>query len=107
MRIADHAPALQGSQVLQQPSNTVHQQQIQAPQIAGALAAQQAQQSRSQVNRSNQTDGRMIQEQKERALGGGNQRTKKSRQDAGEDSESDSINKGIQPGSGKILDIVV
>ena len=106
MRIADHVPVLQGSHVLQQPSNLVHQQQVQAPVAAKALAAMEAQQHTTQVNDTNQTEGRTIQD---RPGGGSSRRRDKKHEETAISSHEESEKKAhvSPPGSGKLVDIVV
>ncbi len=106
MRIADHVPVLQGSQVLQQPSNLVHQQQVQAPVSAKAIAAMEAEQHARQVNDSNQTEGRTIQD---RPGGGSSGRRNRKHEEAAVSSPEEPEKKGhvSPPGSGKLVDIVV
>jgi hypothetical protein len=107
MRIADHAPVVQGSQVLQQPSNLVHQQQVQAPLTARVVAAMEAQQHATQVNDSTHAEGRTIQDRP----GGGRSSTGKGgkRKDPTSSTPEDSSQSAhvSPPGSGRFVDIVV
>jgi hypothetical protein len=107
MRIADHAVAVQSSPVLQQPSNSVHQQQTQAPDAARAAAAIQAQRHASQVNQPDKSEGRTIQKEpkgKGRRDAGRGAPTKR---DAAEAEETQPTSRSSQTGSGNLVDIVV
>lgn len=106
MRIADHAPVLQASQVLLQPSNLVHQQQVQAPMDAKILAALEAQQHATQVNDTTHTEGRTIQDRP-----GGRRFSRENGREgaevaASEESEETRSSHVSPPGSGKLVDIV-
>lgn len=106
MRIADHVPVLQGSHVLQQPSNLVHQQQVLAPVAAKAVAAMEAQQHATQVNDSNHTEGRTIQDRPDGGSSRGRSRKKKEATASAQE-EAEKIAHVSPPGSGKLVDIVV
>ncbi len=108
MRIADHIPVVQGSQVLQQPSNLVHQQQVHAPIEARVVAAMEAQQHATQVNDTTHTEGRTI-DDKPGSRGrspGENSRKRKESARLPLDTTEQSAHVS-PPGSGKLVDIVV
>ncbi len=110
MRIADHAPVLQASQVLQQPSNLVHQQQVQAPIAAKVVAAMEAHQHATQVNDTAHTEGRTIQDRPGGRGGGGSSREKgRKNKDSVPSTQEESSHPAhaSPPGSGKFVDIVV
>ena len=107
MRIADHAPVLQGSQVLQQPSNTVHQQQVLAPIAAKAAAEVEARQHASQVNDSARTEGRAIQDRPGRGGNTPGRGRRRKESPPVEEEPSKSSGHVSPPGSGNLVDIVV
>lgn len=109
MRIADHAPVLQASQVLQQPSNLVHQQQVQAPVLAKAVAATEAQQHATQVNDTTHTEGRTIEDRpgSRRSTRDSGRRRKEPDSLTDEESGEPRTTHASPPGSGKLVDIVV
>ncbi|NUN95702.1 MAG: hypothetical protein HUU16_05985 [Candidatus Omnitrophica bacterium] len=106
MRIADHAPVLQGSPTLQQPSNAAHLQQTLAPEVARAAAHAELRRQETQVNDPGKTEGRSIHDR----IGGDGRKkaaarkapSAKTAKEGPKDSSPPS-----QPGSGDILDIVV
>lgn len=108
MRIADHIPVVQGSQVLQQPSNLVHQQQVQAPIEARVMAAMEAQQHATQVNDTTHAEGRTIDDRpggRARSAREGN-RKRKEPAPLSPDAPDEAAHVS-PPGSGKLVDIMV
>lgn len=105
MRIADHAPVLQGSPILQQPANAVHQQQVLAPEAARAAALAQAQQHSTQVFKPGETEGRTIGDATDRE--GQSNRGRARSEPRAEEVEGKEHLQPSTPGSGDLLDIVV
>lgn len=105
MRIADHAPVLQGSPVLQQPSNAAHQQQILAAEMARTAAAVEAQQHATTVQDSNRTEGRTIQKRSSQPKGKETGQKLSGKQTEKDKDDQQSPHRGKQPGSGELMDI--
>ncbi len=106
MRIADHAPVLQGSPTLQQPSNAAHLQQVLAPEAARAAAHAELRRQETQVNDPEKTEGRGIHDR----IGGDGRKkpaTRKTTLAQSKTEEPKDPSPPSQPGSGDILDIVV
>lgn len=105
MRIADHAPVLQGSPVLQQPSNAVHLQQVLAAEMARAAAAAEAQQHASTVQDANRAEGRAIQNRSPHSGGKKAGQQTPGKQPEKDKDHQDPMPRGKQPGSGDLVDI--
>lgn len=107
MRIADHAVAMQSSQALQQPSNTVHQQQIVSPEAARAAADNQAQQQAKQVTGSEKTENRGIREEEQANRQRRTARMPAARRDPNQKEQEESPKGVSEPGKGDQLDLLV
>jgi hypothetical protein len=96
---------MQSSQALQQPSNTVHHQQVASPEAARAAAESEAQQHAKQVNESEKTENEGIREEEE-----GNRRNREGESPSGRKkriSKGQDRTKGAsEPGKGERLDLL-
>ncbi len=106
MRIADHAPALQSSQALQQPAATAHQQQIQAAQVAAASVARENEKRNTEVNDTEKSENLTVhgEEQGKNRKGKG-KREKGSPQDDAAGAETSTSKPPSEPGNGNLLDV--
>lgn len=108
MRIADHAPAMQASPALQQPASTVHQQQVQAGEMAAAQAAREETRRMTEVNHSEKAEYRPIRGEEQgrnrRKEGGGR---KKGAAPSGADAGTTPKGPPCEPGNGNLLDVIV
>ena len=107
MRIADHAVVMQSSQALQQPSNTVHQQQVASPDVAAAAAAVETGRQASQVNRQQRTEGKTIRKEERNPSGGRRTAKRVSGTQTEGDTPSEEADDSIRPPAGGHLDILV
>lgn len=106
MRIADHAPALQSSQALQQPASTTHQQQILSGEVASAALNKQVDKKNREVNDAKKAEHETIrgESQGRNRNRGGESRAK----DEGEmTQETSDARPPVEPGNGSLLDVTV
>jgi len=107
MRIADHAPAMQSSQALQQPAATTHQQQVMSGQVAAAAVARENEKRNTEVNTTEKTENLTIRGEEQG-------RNRKGREDSGESSTTDESGNTStsrrkppsEPGNGNLLDVI-
>ncbi len=107
MRIADHAPALQNSQALQQPAIATQHQQVLAGEIANAAVARENEKRNTEVNDSEKTENPTIRgEQRKRNRRGRGKAVE------GEENNPTSTKAACkkppsEPGNGNLLDVTV
>ena len=107
MRIADHAPAMQSSQALQQPAATTHQQQVLSGQMAAASVARENEKRNTEVNDTEKTENLTIRGEEQ-----GKNRKGKGTSAKGQDGEQDEATQKStdkppsEPGNGNLLDVI-
>ena len=109
MRIADHAPALQSSQALQQPAAATHQQQIMSGQIAASSVARENEKRNTEVTGTEETENLTIrgEEQGKNRKGHGKTGTGQAEEGPDETQQPSNENRLSEPGNGNLLDVIV